>query len=291
MATAGSIGCAQSREPAPAATQSAATSVAVGASGTISADGPVASKPGNVTRKVVRQAELELEVAAPGASQTAIERLAEQHGGYVVSAARDTDHDSAVDVRVTLVVRVPEAELTRTIAELKRLGRGVGSEHITSDDVTDEYIDLTARISSQQKLEQQYLEILKRAATVKDAMDVQKELADVRTEIERLQGRQQLLEKESAFSTLTVHLYTAVPQIAVSATTFGGTFRRAWSDALTLSADMISGAIRLAGFLLPILLLLGVPSALGLWGLLRIARALSARSRRLQAEAMTASAS
>jgi Domain of unknown function (DUF4349) len=291
MATVGGTGCAEAREPAPAAPQSVAAAVAVGANGAASADGQVAAKPGNVTRKVVRQADLELEVAAPGSAQTAIERLAEQHGGYVVSAARDTDHDTAVDVRVTLVVRVPEAELTRTIGEVKRLGRGVGSEHITSDDVTDEYIDLTARISSQQKLEQQYLEILKRAVTVKDAMDVQKELADVRTEIERLQGRQQLLEKESAFSTLTVHLSTAVPQIAVSTTTFGGTLRRAWSDSLALSADLISGAIRLAGFMLPILLLLGVPSALGIWVMVRIARALSARSRRLQAEAMALSAS
>jgi len=189
-------------------------------------------------------------------------------------------------VRVTLVVRVPQTELTTTIAEVKRLGRGVGSEHITSDDVTDEYIDLTARISSQQKLEEQYLEILKRAATVKDAMDVQKELAEVRTEIERLQGRQQLLDKESAFSTLTVHLTTAVPQIAVSTTTFGGTLRRAWSDALGLSADLISGGIRLAGFLIPILLLLGLPSALGFWALLRLTRYLSERSRRLRESAL-----
>ena len=242
----------------------------------------MAAKPGSVSRKIVRQAELELEVSAPGTTQTAIEKLAEEHGGYVVSAARDTDHDTAVDVRVTLVVRVPQAELTTTLAEVKRLGRGTGSERITSDDVTDEYIDLTARISSQQKLEQQYYEILKRAATVKDAMDVQKELAEVRTEIERLQGRQQLLDKESSFSTLTVHLTTAVPQIAVSTTTFGGTVRRAWSDALGLSADLISGAIRLAGFLLPVLLLLGLPSALGLWLIVRAARYFSTRSRRLQ---------
>ncbi len=280
LATAAGIGCAESREPAPAATQRAAT--AVGATSASAADAKGASKPGNVTRKVVRQADLELEVAAPSSAQTTIERLAEQHGGYVVSAARDTDHERAVDVRVTLVVRVPEAELTTTIAEVKRLGRGVGSEHITSDDVTDEYIDLTARTTSQQKLEQQYLEILKRAATVKDAMDVQKELADVRTEIERLQGRQHLLDQESAFSTLTVHLDTAVPQIAVSPDTFRSTLRHSCSDALALSADLISGAIRLCGFLIPILLLLGVPSALGIWLMVRIARYLSARSRRVQ---------
>jgi hypothetical protein len=275
-----------SREAPSAATQS--PSPAAGASAKADVSGQAAPKGGNLSRKIVRQAELELEVAAPGTTQTAIERLAEQHGGYVVSAARDTDQASAVDVRVTLVVRVPQAELTQTIAELKRLGRGTGSERITSDDVTDEYVDLVARLTSQQRLEQQYLEILKRAATVKDALEVQKELGEVRTEIERLQGRQHLLDQESALSTLTVHLTTAVPRIAVSGATFGGTVHRAWSDSLALSADLITGGIRLAGFLLPILLLLGVPSALGVWFLIRVARYLGARSRRLQAAAMNA---
>jgi hypothetical protein len=272
-----------SREAPSAATQTAAP----GAGAAIPvADGQIAAKPGSATRKIVRQAELELEVSAPSTAQTSIERLAEQHGGYVVSAARDTDHDTSIDVRVTLVVRVPQAELTTTIGEVKRLGRGIGSERITSDDVTDEYIDLTARISSEQKLEAQYLEILKRAATVKDAMDVQKELAEVRTEIERLQGRQQLLEKESAFSTLTVHLTAAVPQIAVSTTTFSGTLRRSWTDAIALSVDLISGAIHLVAFMLPILLLLGLPSAFGIWAMVRAARWFGARSRRMAVTAM-----
>jgi hypothetical protein len=52
----------------------------------------------------VRQAELELEVSAPSTTQTVIEQLAEQHGGDVVSAARDTDHETAVDVHVSIVV-------------------------------------------------------------------------------------------------------------------------------------------------------------------------------------------
>ncbi|HEX3777280.1 MAG TPA: DUF4349 domain-containing protein [Polyangiaceae bacterium] len=282
-------GCAASREAPPAPASQAASPLGAGSPATVASTAD-ATKAASPTRKIVRQAELELEVTTPSSAQTAIERLAEQHGGYVVSAARDTDHDTSVDVRVNLVVRVPAAELTQTIAEVKKLGRGTGSERITSDDVTDEYIDLGARIASQKQLEQQYLEILKRATTVKDAMDVQKELAEVRTEIERLQGRAQLLDKESAYSTLTVHLTTAVPQIAVSTTTFGGTLRRAWSDAVGESADIAYGVIRAFGFLAPILLLLGVPSAFGIWLMLRIARYFAARSRKLQAAALNAAA-
>ncbi|HEX3854573.1 MAG TPA: DUF4349 domain-containing protein [Polyangiaceae bacterium] len=178
IAAGAATGCSRASEAAPPAAESRAVG-SVAALATTSAADPGAPA-SNATRKIVRQAELELEVAAPGTAQTASERLAEQHGGYVVSAARDTDTGSAIDVRVTLVVRVPQAELTETIAELKRMGRGTGSERITSDDVTDEYVDLVARTASQKQLEQQYLEILKRAVTVKDAMEVQKELADVR---------------------------------------------------------------------------------------------------------------
>lgn len=278
-----------SRAEAPAASEAVAerapTAVGQGPAAAASAS-PVAGKAGESTRKIIRQAELELEVASPGTTQTAIEHLAERRGGYVVSASRDTDTGSVLstDVRVNLVVRVPQAELMSTIGELKRMGRGVGSEKITSDDVTDEYVDLNARIVSQKQLEQQYFEILKRAITVKDAMEVQKELAEVRTEIERMQGRQQLLDKESAFSTLTVHLTTAVPRLAVASLTFGDTLRRAWGDSVSLSADIVSSGIRALAFLIPVSLILILPGFLAVYLMVRLARVYSRRQRRLALE-------
>ena len=166
-----------SRAEAPSGAVSENPPIAAGAVASAASPSTPLGNGAVTQRKIVRTAELDLEVKSPSAAQTAIARLAEEHGGYVVSAARDTDRGSAVDVHVTIVVRVSQAELTTTIAALKLLGRGIGSERIVSDDVTDEYVDLAARIASQKQLEQQYLEILKRAVTVKDAMEVQKELA------------------------------------------------------------------------------------------------------------------
>ena len=254
-------GCQRSEAPSPVPASEARLSAGRGAAAVASA-GPLGQKPSVTNRKIIRQAELELEVPAPGTTQTAIEQLAERRGGYVVSALRNTENGSAVDVSVTVVVRVPQAELMNTIAEVKRLGRGVGSERITSDDVTDEYVDLAARRASQKQLEQQYLELLKRAGSIKDAMEVQKVLAEVRTEIERMEGRERLLEKESAFSTLTVHLATAVPRIVASSNDLSATVGRAWSDAVSSSMDIVNGAIRFAGFSLPILLLIVLPTSL-----------------------------
>lgn len=276
LASALVTGCSKREAPSAPSSDVAPTSAGLAATangpGTAASASPYVQKPGVTNRKIIRQAELELQVAAPGTTQTSIERLAEQHGGYVVSAVRNVDNGSAVDVNVTVTVRVPQAELMSTIAEVKYLGRGVGSERITSDDVTDEYVDLGARTASQKQLEQQYLELLKRAGTIKDAMEVQRALADVRLEIERMEGRERLLEKESAFSTLTVHLVTAVPQLAVDGSDFSSTIRRAWSDALSLSSDMISGGIRLIGFLIPVLLLIVLPATSVLWMIKRWTR-------------------
>jgi len=285
FASAIATGCAKSEAPPAPASDVARASAGLAATATRPASAASASpyeqKPGATSRKIIRQAELELQVAAPGTTQTTIERLAEQHGGYVVSAVRNIDNGSAVDVNVTVTVRVPQAELMSTIAAVKQLGRGIGSERITSDDVTDEYVDLAARAASQKQLEQQYLELLKRALTIKDAMEVQRALADVRVEIERMEGRERLLEKESAFSTLTVHLVTAVPQLAVVGSDFSSTVRRAWSDALSLSTDMISGGIRLIGFLVPVFLLIVLPGSLFVLGVRRLGR----RRRALTVEA------
>src|SRR5450432_1894844 len=76
-ATSGGAGCKMSSEAAPAVSEASAPGV--GAAAKSDGPGQVAAKAGNATRKIVRQAELELEVSAPGTTQTAIERLAEQH--------------------------------------------------------------------------------------------------------------------------------------------------------------------------------------------------------------------
>ena len=284
LAAALATGCARSAEPSPPSSASPLS----GAASFDANSKPAAAKAAITSRKLIRQAELELAVASPGSTQTEIERLAERRGGYVISATHDIENGSALRERVTVTVRVPEAQLSAAISEVKRLGHGTGSERITSSDVTDEYLDLGARLASQRQLELQYLEILKRAVTVKDALEVQKELAEVRTEIERLQGRQQFLAQESDFSTLSVHLLTDVAKVTVRNADFRASLQRARADALGFSADLINGGISLAGVLLPVLMLLLLPAAFLLWATRLGLRRLSARKQRANAQALGA---
>jgi hypothetical protein len=226
------------------------------------------------SRKVVYKAELSVEVRSPSDAQTKITSLAEREGGFVASAARADSEGRPADV--TLVLRVPAERFNAVLAEIRRLGDGKRAERIDSEDVTDEYVDLEARLRVQTRLEEQLLELLKTASSVDAALHVHKELASVRTEIERIQGRKQLLEREVTLSTIRVTL-SAPPTESVSFSKIGQSVSEAWSDAVLVAGGIVVGGIRITGVLAPIAVMFGIPAFL-------IALAVRRRLRRARPE-------
>ena len=104
-------------------------------------------------------------------------------------------------------------------------------EKITGQDVTEEFIDLEARIKTQKALELQFLEIMKQAHKVEDALEVQRQIAEVRTEIEKLEGRKRFLENRASLSTITVSLQSPTA-IVVNTSGFGRNMREAVADSV-----------------------------------------------------------
>lgn len=172
-------------------------------------------------RKIIRNANLSVEVASPTEVQRKIVSIAETHQGFVVTseAIQRTDQDTSKPlITVNLAVRVPAAQFNQTMEEIRATGTRVIQEKVTGQDVTEEFMDLDARIKNQKALEVQFLEIMKRAGKVEDALSVQSELAEVRTEIEKLEGRRRFLENQSSLSTINVSLQS--PTQIVNATGF-----------------------------------------------------------------------
>lgn len=222
------------------------------------------------SRKVIRNAELTMVVASPTEAETTISQMVERLGGYIASSDHQAVYDS--EARANLSLRVPVAHMEEALREIKKLSVGLANEKIGSDDVTDEYIDLAAHITNQQALEKQLATILAQASSVDGALKVHHELADVRTEIDRLQGRQRFLESESALAKISVTLTPKAkpPQvIAVATVTFGQTLREAVSDSVNVAKELTSGIIifgvRAAGILLPLALLFGLPALAVVW--------------------------
>jgi len=140
---------------------------------------------------------IEKEDVKAGVDQVTI--IAQQANGFV----SDTSSSSRGDRdRASITIRVPKDAFASTVTAIEAIGnvRDKGTE---SDDITEQFIDLTIRRDNLLKQEERFLEILDVADTVSDILEIERELGRVRSDIERLTGRINFLENQVALSTIT----------------------------------------------------------------------------------------
>ncbi len=223
-----------------------------------------AAAPANVERKIIRNADLTLETDAPGEAQNKIAAIAESAGGFVIDSTQSggTGKSTAID-SVVMTVRVPAAKFNESLDEIRKTSSRTIVETVKGEDVTEEFIDIDARLKTQKALEEQFLEIMKRANTVEDALDVQKQITEVRGEIEKIEGRKKFLGNQASLSTIKIRLQTPAVFSANSTGFFAQikqSFGRGFDAALSFILILITMAIALLPFLifvvLPIYLLI-----------------------------------
>ena len=236
-------------------------------------------------RKIIRNAEITIEVPSTTDAQHRVTSIAEAHGGFVVTSEakqRESNDPAQRTLDIKLVVRVPSNQFGSAFDEIKQLAGNTPAEQVTSQDVTEDFIDLEARIKTQKALEVQFLESMRQAHKIEDALEVQRQIAEVRTEIEKLEGRKRFLENRSSLSTINVNIQTPKPVITVTQTGFGHSLRDAVSDSVTLASDMVLFFARFLIMMVPVFLFVLLP--LGLVG-----RYLMRRAKRMRlAQALAA---
>ena len=217
-----------------------------------------------IDRKIIRNADLTIEVASTTQAQQQVTQIAETHGGFIVTSEakqRENSEPAKRTVDVKLIVRVPSPQFNSALSQIESLATNMPQRNVTGQDVTEEFIDLEARIKTQKALELQFLEIMKQATKVADALEVQRQIAEVRTEIEKLEGRKRFLANQSSLSTITVNLTTPSP-IVVTASGFGHTLREATSDSIELASGLVIFFVRFVIVSMPVLLLIILPLSL-----------------------------
>jgi hypothetical protein len=230
-----------------------------------------------VDRRVIRTADIGIDTDDVIDAERRASAIAEEQGGYVASSDRSSRaSDGEPGIIVNMVLRIPSDHFMASIDRLEKLASRVLEQRVSSDDVTEEFIDVKARVVAQRTLEAQFLEILKQARSVKDALEVNTQLAEVRTTIERLQGRQRYLENQTSISTIELAITHGVPLVSAGRFAFAESIERAGADLLNVSAAIVHGGIRVLGVLAPILALVVLPG-------LAAVRALMRRRRRADA--------
>jgi len=218
-----------------------------------------------IDRKIIRNADLTIEVPSTTDTQQKIVSIAETNGGFVVTSEakqRDSQEPAQRTLDIKLVVRIPENHFGAALDQIRALASNVPEAKITGQDVTEEFIDLEARIKTQTALEQQFLQIMKQAHKVEDALEVQRQIADVRTEIEKLEGRKHFLENRSSLSTITINIITPRPMVVMPTTGFRHSVSEAISDSIEVGVAILLFFVRFAIVMIPVGVLVLLPSGL-----------------------------
>lgn len=154
-------------------------------------------------RKIVKEGFITLEVEDVAETMDEVAEMTNELGGYVVSSYK-REYERGVSGHIT--IRVPAGKFDEAFVRLRQLAVAVPYEATTARDVTEEYVDLEARLSNLQATEAQYLALLEKAGTVEEILKVQKELSSVRGQIEQIEGRTQYLARTSETSLIEVNL-------------------------------------------------------------------------------------
>lgn len=155
-------------------------------------------------RQVIRTGSIEIIVSDPLQTAEELRALAVNFSGFVVSSNVNGSDEGTRLAQVSM--RIPAAHFDEARAEVRKVAKTVEQDNIEAHDVTRESVNQEAALRNARAEEAQYLAILKRAAAVKDVLEVSSRLAEVRGRIDELEGDLQLLHHQVEMSLLTISI-------------------------------------------------------------------------------------
>lgn len=167
---------------------------------------PSEKKSAGMAAMMVYQAELSLNVKDLATSQKSLNQLVEKMNGYIVEANSYNQGEENNLLNGDFRIRIPNAKFNAFLEETEKLALKVTNRTIQGRDVTEEYIDLEARLASKQVLEKQLLGLMKNAQKTSDLLQIAQDVNKVQTEIEQLKGKMKYLKNQSDFATVTIHM-------------------------------------------------------------------------------------
>jgi hypothetical protein len=206
--------------------------------------------------KIIRTGSLQLEVTDVRAALRTARDTITAMGGYIGASQQSSDGDSIV---ATVTYRIPVERWEEALESFRNLGEEVG-EQTDAAEVTDQIVDLDARIRNLKASETALVRHASEAVKISDLLEIETRLSDVRGQIEQLTAQKQNLEDKATFATLTVTFGTEVAQIQQTAEQWDpkGEVDRAGASLLGFLQALTSAGIWFAIVWVPILFVLGI---------------------------------
>ena len=196
---------------------------------------------------VIRTGQASIEVDSLEQAVSQVRLLAGRIGGYIANTTMQTGRGQLRSA--SLEVKVPAERFDAALAGLAPIGK-LESVNVNAEDVGEEFTDVTARMGNAHRLESRLIDLLAtRTGKLKDVLDVEQELARVREEIDRYEGRLRYLRAHAVLSTFTIYVHEPLPIVGhAGSSVMGEAFAQAWRNFV----DLVALCVRSLGVVLPV---------------------------------------
>ena len=166
-----------------------------------------------IEQKIIKTARLAFETKDLDATHKKILQQASQYKGLVQNDNSGKDYNR---IYKSLTVRVPTENFQKFIDGISEGVDYFDHRDISRQDVSEEFVDLEARLKAKRTLEDRYLELLKKANKVEEMLQIERELSTIREEIEAKQGRLQYLQSQVSMSTVNIEFYKTTAETGIT---------------------------------------------------------------------------
>ena len=157
-----------------------------------------------IERKLIKEGNITFETDDCKATKDLIHQVANSLNGYL---AKDDEYKYSHQIQHNITIRVPSDNFDKLLVEISKSVKELDDQNISVKDVTEDYVDVQARLKAKKVVEKRYLELLSKAYSVGDVLQVENELARLREEIESTEGRLRYLNDQVSLSTLNITFY------------------------------------------------------------------------------------
>lgn len=200
-------------------------------------------------RKIIKTGDIRFQTRDLQETEKLILAAVDELEGYI---AGNNTYNSEDRITQNITVRVPAHRFDTLLGMVSANARKIDYKNIHTQDVTEEFIDIEARLRTKKELEARYLELLKKAVKVEEIVAIEKELGALRADIESIEGRLKYLSNQVNMSTLTIEFY----QITGTTLNFSSKIGNALVAGWRLLLAFLVGLVNLWPFILIVLVVL-----------------------------------
>ena len=200
-------------------------------------------------RKIIKEGTIRFETSNTAQTRELIQKCVNESKGYISND--NVNSYGGVNGNYNVTIRVPAENFDLLLEQITRNdAHRIDSKEIRALDVTEEFIDVEARIKTKKEIENRYKELLKQAHKIEEILAIEKVIGALRTEIESMEGRLRYLKDKVAYSTLTLVFYEKGETVSRHSFGFGSKFINALHDGWINILWFIIGITHLWPFIL-----------------------------------------